>query len=127
MRRAGRAGLAPLDPAARPLSAPATARRVGVVASSLVLAVLAAASHASAQPPPAETFAAARAAERAHRPAEAARLYEDVARAAPNARLASRARERLAYLRARSEGDYAPLARMLAFRDTPAADLAPPA
>jgi hypothetical protein len=52
-------------------------------------------------------------AEKAADPERAAALYEDALAAAPGARLARRARARLAWLAERSEGGYAPLAALL--------------
>jgi hypothetical protein len=65
---------------------------------------------------PAELVAAAQRAERAHDPAEAERLYAAAVEAGPNAREARHARRRLAWLRARSEGDYEPLRLLMRLR-----------
>lgn len=58
-------------------------------------------------------------AERRADPARAAERYRAVIAAHPTSRLAGRARRRLAWLEARAEGDYAPLARYLRVRDLP--------
>jgi hypothetical protein len=64
----------------------------------------------------ADVIRAAREAERAFEPARAVALYERAVATDPTSRLATRARRRLDFLRARSEGGYAPLAAMLEFR-----------
>lgn len=92
---------------------------------ALVLALLALVGPAHAQtkgaPPPTPTdlLARAQAAERQHDPRSAERLYQQAVALAPTARLARRARARLRWLRARSEGDYAPLAALMKFQTTP--------
>lgn len=65
---------------------------------------------------PARWFREARQAEDEHRPAAAADAYRRAIDADPRARLANSARRRLAYLEARSEGDFRPLATLSRFR-----------
>lgn len=79
--------------------------------------VLFAAVPALAQSPEATLLREARAAEAEHRPADAVTLYERAIEVAPTSRLATTARRRLDYLRARSEGGYGPLAAFETFRD----------
>lgn len=89
-------------------------RRFSLLVSGVVFVL---AAPALAQAPEATLLREARTAEAEHRPADAVALYERAIEAAPTSRLATRARRRLDYLRARSEGDYAPLAAFQTFRD----------
>lgn len=72
-----------------------------------------------APPDPSALFARASTAEQDGRPVEALEAWRALVSAAPTSRLASRARARIAWIEARSEGDYAPLAAMMAFLDAP--------
>lgn len=67
--------------------------------------------------PPAELMQQAAEAEREADPALAASRYRQLIEADPTSRLAGRARRRLAWLEARAEGDYRPLAAFLRVRD----------
>jgi tetratricopeptide (TPR) repeat protein len=75
-----------------------------------------------AGPSAADLVRAGAEAERAFEPARAVELYERAVEADPTSRLATRARRRLSYLRARAEGDWAPLAAMLELRARPPAE-----
>jgi len=65
----------------------------------------------------AEWVSRAEAAEADVDPEEARDAWQHVIDVAPTSRLASRARTRIAWIEARSEGDYAPLATLMAFLD----------
>lgn len=89
------------------------------LASTLALVALLVAAPALAAPGD-DAFAAAKKAEAELRFADAVRSYEEALTAAPSAGFALAARARLADLRAQSEGDFAPLARLEAVRRDPA-------
>jgi len=57
------------------------------------------------------------------RPADALALWQRARAAAPTSRLAGRCERRIAYLAARSEGDFVPLADLLRMRKVPTASL----
>jgi hypothetical protein len=65
---------------------------------------------------PSDLYRAAREAEASARPKHAVRSYAALVERHPTSRLAARAERRLVWLRARSEGDYEPLAALLEMR-----------
>lgn len=67
---------------------------------------------------PAALVVRARAAEAHAQPAQALALYEQARAAAPTSRLAAVAERRIAWLKARSEGDFVPLHELMRFRRT---------
>lgn len=77
------------------------------------------AQEATATHTPAEWMELAQTAEREARPADALAAYRHVVDAAEGSRLSRRARTRIEWIEARSEGELAPLAALLAFRDRP--------
>lgn len=74
---------------------------------------------AHAQRSAAEWMSEAQQAEREARPADALAAYRAVLEASPGSRLGSRARTRIAWIEARSEGELRPLSALLAFRERP--------
>lgn len=88
------------------------ARGLGVAALFVALT-----APAAAQTPTADLLRQATEAERRAAPAEAVRHYRAIVEAEPTSRLAGRARRRLAWLEARSEGAWGPLTAYSRFRD----------
>jgi hypothetical protein len=91
-----------------------TARGLGL---ALVVSI-AAHAHAHGQDDATEAVARAESAEDHADPRAALSAWHEVVTRWPTSRLASRARTRIAWIEARSEGDYEPLAAMMAFVDS---------
>lgn len=85
---------------------------LSMVALAGCLALAPARAEAQA-PAAADALVRAQEAESAARPKDAVELYRQVVQADPSSRLAHKAEARLAWLEARGEGDYAPLAVLL--------------
>lgn len=94
----------------------------GCTATAVAWAALAAVSASAQSGPddasPSSLVVRARAAEAHAQPARALALYEQARAAAPTSRLAGVAERRIAWLKARSEGDFEPLSELLRFRQT---------
>ncbi len=89
--------------------------RAALVPLGLVLVFVASAHAQDAGVTAPEWLARAQAAEDRAEPAEALEAWRQLIEVAPASRLAGRARARIAWMQARSEGDYAPLRAMMAF------------